>query len=100
MDLTIQKGDKIYLNDLIGEDDGDEYDRGRLGHKIASVLFLKNHIDKLEEFDYAYIEVGSARYSAPYDQNVVIEYNEEEKMYFYFVEEINGYACFDVYEIE
>ncbi len=40
MDLTIEKGDKIYLNDLIGEDDGDEYDRGRLGEKIAFVLFF------------------------------------------------------------
>ena len=88
------------MNDLIGEDDGDEYDRGRLGHKIASVLFLKNHIDKLEEYVYTYEVVGSARYSAPYDQNVVIEYNEEEKMYFHFVKENNEYVAFDVYEIE
>ena len=100
MDLTIEKGDKIYLNDLIGEDDGDEYDRGGLGFEIAYVLFFKNHRDKLDEYAYTYIEVGSARYSAPYDQNVVIEYNEEEKIYFYFVEEVNGYACFDVYEID
>ncbi|MBQ1193934.1 MAG: hypothetical protein IIX45_07455 [Lachnospiraceae bacterium] len=88
------------MNDLIGEDDGDEYDRGRLGEEIAFVLFFKNHCDKYEEYVYTYIEVGTADYSAPYDQNVVIEYNEEKKMYFHYVKEVEGTVLFDVYEIE
>ncbi len=44
--------------------------------------------------------VGTADYSAPYDQNVVIEYNEEEKMYFHYVKEVEGTVLFDVYEID
>ena len=100
MDLTIQKGDKIYLNELIGKDAGDEYARGELGRKIARILLFENHFDKYEEFVYTYRVAGTAECSIPYDKNVAIEYNENEKMYFYFVEESDGYAVFDVYEID
>ena len=97
MDLTIQKGDKIYLNELIGKDDGDEYDRGNLGDKITSVLYFKNHYDKYEVFVDTYRIDGTAEYSIPYDKNVVIEYNEDEKLYFHFVKDRGKYVDFDVY---
>ena len=100
MDLTIQKGDKISLNELIGKDDGDEYDRGTLGDKIMSALYFKNHYEKYMEFVYTYEVVGSTGYSIPYDKNVVIEYNEDEKMYFHFVKAAGKTVLFDVYEVE
>ena len=100
MNLTIQKGDKISLNELIGKDDGDEYARGALGVSIAKAIYKKNHVDKYEEFFYTYEVVGTNEQIIPYEKNVVIEYNEEEKMYFYFIKESGGYALFDVYEVD
>ena len=67
---------------------------------ISKTLYLKNHVDKLDEFTYTYQVIGTAGYSAPYDKNVVIEYNEEEKMYFHFVKDRGKYVDFDVYQID
>ena len=100
MDLTIQKGDKISLNELMGKDAGDECDRGNLGVKIVKALYRKNHIDKCNDFVYTYRAEGTAEYIIPYEKNVVIEYNEEEKMYFHFVNDRGDFVDFDVYEID
>lgn len=100
MDLTIQKGDKISLNELIGESDGDEYERGYLGIDIMRALYRENHIDKYEDFVYTYQVVGTVDYSIPFEKNVIIEYNENEKMYFHFVRDRGKYVDFDVYVID
>lgn len=98
-DLIVEKGYKIALNDLVGKNEGDDADRGGIGRKLTLALYRKNHIDKADEFVYTYLEGGADLIEISYDQNVIIEYNEREKMFFYFVKEKNGKAYFDVYEI-
>lgn len=100
MNLTVEKGYKFYLNHIVGNDEGTDEKRGSIGYRIAAALFFKKHVDKLEEFDYSYCVGGSNEYIITYDQNVVIEYNEKEKMYFHLVKEVDNLVAFDVYEIE
>lgn len=100
MDLVVEKGWKVALNDIVGKDEGDDADRGRVGRYLIFALYKRNHIDKVNEFEYTYWEPGYDVLEISYDQNVIIEYNEEEKMYFQFVKEGNGMVAFDVYEIE
>ena len=98
MDLPIQKGDKISLNELVGEGGNDNL-RGLMGHKIVEILFYKNNIDKYREFVNAHEVVGTTSYSVSYDENLIIEYNEDIKIYFYCVKEVDGSVLFDVYEV-
>ena len=100
MDLTIQKGDKIYLNDIMGKDEGDEGDRGTLALDLVRILYKENHIEKYQKFVETYRVDGTAEYIIPYDDNMLIEHDVNEKMYFHFIEENNGWAVFDVYEID
>lgn len=100
MDLVVEKGYKIALNDIVGENEGTDGERGCVGLDLTIALYFKNHVDKADEFAYNYWEDGADSLEISYDKNVIIEYNEEEKMYFHFVKEENGYAYFDVYEID
>lgn len=99
VDLVVEKGHKFKLNDLVSENVSDSV-RGTIAKNLVTALFMKNHHEKIAEFENTYWEAGLSALEISYDKNVVIEYNEEEKLIFHLVEDNGKKAYFDVYEIE
>ena len=102
VDMVIENGTKIYLNDIYGGTtmEEDVY-RGSTGTRIADAIWATYEPEKVDEFYESYIEPGLDVSEITFDKNAVIEYNGEHRWYFYYVGENNkGRAVFDIYEIE
>lgn len=101
MDLTVEKGYSININDIYPQE-GEEYDiyRAILAEQIAVAVFIDNYTQELENFYDQYWAPGANSMSISYEQNAVINYNCDKKFYFYFEKEIDGLAVFDVYEVD
>ncbi len=100
-DLTVEKGYSININDIYPQE-GEDYDiyRGILAQQIAVAVFIDNYTQKLDEFYDEYWAPGANSISISYEQNAVINYNCDKRFYFYWVEDTDGKAFFDVYEVD
>lgn len=97
--LIVENGTTIYINDIVGPNDGDDLDRGYIAKKLAIILYSK-HSEKLNEFYDTYWKPGSDTLKIGVDENAFIKYTGDEKYKFEYVKEDNEYVWFDVYEVE
>lgn len=93
--IVVEKGYKFSVNEFVEESASDAV-RGMFAFDLVKVLFSKNS-EKISEFENKYFEVGSSVLTIRYSQNVVIEYDGNEKLCFYLVEDNGKYSYFDVY---
>lgn len=99
--LTLNKGDSVYLNDIIPISASD-LSRGTLANKIINCIGTN---EQAKIFEEKYLEPGAANPFVTYDENLSFEYIKDESISFYLLEIeseesediIYSYAYFDVY---
>lgn len=99
--LIVEKGDIIYINDLVA-DDAEDWERGNVAEEIIREIYYQfsKYDHAADAFYEAYYEPGADILKISREQNAYIEYVGEEKICFHFVKESEGRACFDVYVID
>ena len=96
--ITVEKGHKFNVNDFVAKDASDVV-RGKFALDLVKAIFSKNN-DKILAFNDKYFEAGTTVLEISYSQNVVIEYDGDEKLCFYLVKDNGKYSYFDVYAID
>lgn len=99
--LTLNKGDIIYLNDIVPSD-VDDMSRGIMANILVNRIGTQEQSMNFEE---KYLVPGAANPSVSYEENFSLEYIKDESISFHFIEiiseEIEGtihnYVCFDIY---
>lgn len=97
--LIVENGTTIYINDIVGPNDGDDVYRGYIAKELAIILY-SNNSEKLSEFYDTYLKPGSDTLKISVDENAFIKYTGDEKYKFEYVKEANERVFFDVYEME
>ncbi len=97
-DLTLEKGSKIYINDICKNDiEFADVRRGSVVSLLLVYLYKESNVDTILEFEEKYCPDGAPRPSVTYEDNYCIEYIHDNTVTFHYIETIDGYACFDLY---
>ena len=98
VDLVVEKGYKFNVNDFVDKD-ASGVARGKRALDLVKSLFPKDN-EKIMEFEDKYFEAGTTVLEISHSQNVVIEYDGNDKICFHLVKDNGEKAYFDVYVID